>query len=1121
MLPYERSVSSFISTSTSSSGGSTGATGPGGGATGDTGAAGSTGVGIVGATGVQGNSITGATGADSIVPGPTGAQGNSITGSTGADSIVPGPTGADSTVPGPTGVQGNSITGATGADSTVPGPTGVQGNSIIGATGADSTVPGPTGVGTVGATGADSTVPGPTGADSTVPGPTGIQGNSITGSTGADSIVPGPTGVGTVGATGPLVSGTEGQTLRNNSGTWEATSSLLTNSDGTLTSAAAPTDPNHIIKLSQMSTHNGTFVEAFNAVVTSNGTVITMSLQSKAAGDLTMQFSDGYTTLDCTPACTIELTAGTTTVPKTNYIYIPESTKVLTKSTTEWPSAEHIKVAFFFVQTAAYVQADGALINQNWNDEYADSNNQGHITHIGQWIRRQGAVWFSGVAPAGTSEYLTIVSGSPDNVYFKCGGGVISQMHSHSYASKDMSSGDDMHVINDSTTAYNAITDINTVLTDSAGASMSGRYFNLVFAGVANKGGEYTPLLCLLPSGSYSNLSDAEKDVETYTTYTLPREFSHDSSTGFLIARVTLKHSTAGGGTWTVQSTTDLRGSNGITAGGGGGVGAQGATGADGATGIGTVGATGADSTVPGPTGADSIIPGPTGIQGNSITGATGSDGSDGATGIGIVGATGSDGSDGATGVGTVGATGPSGSGSSLIALRMAPEFRCDWDPGQLVGLSDGDPIVEFRDSGIDGKHMVQATSTKRATYQTNELNGHPIARFDGDDYYAIPDSFLHTRGTVVLICKQASVGGDYVFDYNEDNVHVALLLSSTSNPGFALGFTHWANYYSDPCEWHIYVISWLDDGFTALMVDGVEQDNTVNFQMQTVTTAGRIFGANRTGVSQFNGDVAQFVYLASECTTADRYAISEYFANKFDLPLMTTTVQSLGGLGMWLDADQLTGLDDGDPVPSWTDMNGSHHCTQSNATYQPTYQTNEANGHPIVRFDGVDDYMTIPSIFDIAHDGDTEGTWVFVVKHTGTSQDRILEYSNASGDTYISIQQDPTSTGQTVWWNDSVNGWETIVTSTSDSSYSILVVTWQVNSTFSFWIDGALEGSLDINDGVYGGSDTATLGSVGSGSLAWGGDMAEVIYYAKHYSRTDLDDVMNYLATKYDITIT
>ena len=54
---------------------------------------------------------------------------------------------------------------------------------------------------------------------------------------------------------------------------------------------------------------NGTFAETFNAITTSDGATVTMSLEQSGGGDLTMQFSDGNTVLDCTPACTIVLTA--------------------------------------------------------------------------------------------------------------------------------------------------------------------------------------------------------------------------------------------------------------------------------------------------------------------------------------------------------------------------------------------------------------------------------------------------------------------------------------------------------------------------------------------------------------------------------------------------------------------------------------------------------------------------------------------------------------------------------------------------------------------------------------------------------------------------------------------
>ena len=114
---------------------------------------------------------------------------------------------------------------------------------------------------------------------------------------------------------------------------------------------------------------NGVFRETFDFRVTSDGAVVTGSL-TPADGhpDMTMLFSDGSTMLETTPAKTIVLTAGADTNPQTNYVYIPQATKVLTISTSEWPVAEHIRVAQISLQSAATTQADGALRNQNIND---------------------------------------------------------------------------------------------------------------------------------------------------------------------------------------------------------------------------------------------------------------------------------------------------------------------------------------------------------------------------------------------------------------------------------------------------------------------------------------------------------------------------------------------------------------------------------------------------------------------------------------------------------------------------------------------------------------------------------------------------------------------------------
>ena len=310
---------------------------------------------------------------------------------------------------------------------------------------------------------------------------------------------------------------------------------------------------------------NGTFKENFDATVTSNGTTITMSLEKTGTGDLTMQFSDGLTLLDTTPAATITLTAGSDTSPQVNYIYIPLSTKVLTKSTSAWPTTEHIKVGFFFVQSAATTQtAGGALINQNWNDPLSDTNIQGHMSHIAENIRLQSATYFDGVDPNGdASTYLVNTVG---NTEFKSTSGNVYQLHKHAFPAFDTSAGDTIHVKNWSGDAYHAITNLFDITTDSGGNTIgNNKYFNLTIWGVVNKTGEHQTVLINLPSGFYNTQDGAENDVLGFDDFTMPREFSIDSSVGFLITRITIQMGT----TWTHVSAVDLRGTNPQTASGG------------------------------------------------------------------------------------------------------------------------------------------------------------------------------------------------------------------------------------------------------------------------------------------------------------------------------------------------------------------------------------------------------------------------------------------------------------------------------------------------------------------------------------------------------------------------
>lgn len=315
---------------------------------------------------------------------------------------------------------------------------------------------------------------------------------------------------------------------------------------------------------------NGTFRENFDALVTSDGATVTMSLEKTGTGNLTMQFSDGKTVLDCTPALTIVLTAGSDQSAQMNHIYILKSTKVLTNDLEGFPSAEHIPIGHFNVPSAGFVQTNGCYINQNINNRLQNITTlQGYLSDLTDKIRLHGADYISGIDGNGSDGYLTPTA---SNVELITTVGQVFQMHPHTFPVISTVAGDVVLVKNWFGDAFHDITNLFDITADSTGATIgNNKFFNLILWGVANKTNEYHIAMLNLPAGFYNTEKDARADLEKYTDTGIPSDYTIDTSTGFLIAKIMVQM----GATWTVVETVDLRGDTPRTALGGGGTGAH------------------------------------------------------------------------------------------------------------------------------------------------------------------------------------------------------------------------------------------------------------------------------------------------------------------------------------------------------------------------------------------------------------------------------------------------------------------------------------------------------------------------------------------------------------------
>ena len=311
--------------------------------------------------------------------------------------------------------------------------------------------------------------------------------------------------------------------------------------------------------------YNGAILEPNEVKIVSNGTTVNLALNSQAAnGRLSLIFNQRYVSV--TSGINIDLILGTDEVPVENWVYI-DSAGVMQIDTNSFPGGiQYTPVARCVVPSAATAQTLGLYKAHAYTDHLQDSQGQGHLTHLNDWVRNRHAQYETGVA--GISPYI---AGPVPEAVLLYTSGVISQLHEHPFPATNSTVLPAL-VINDFNTPYAPVSGINpTIDTDSSGNAIgSNKYYNLVLWGVVSEEEKDCRLMLNLPTGSYTNITDATNDVDDTLDYSIPNEYR---GTGFLIGRFVVQRKTT---TIEITSYYDLRGSlpsvGGGSAIGGGGI---------------------------------------------------------------------------------------------------------------------------------------------------------------------------------------------------------------------------------------------------------------------------------------------------------------------------------------------------------------------------------------------------------------------------------------------------------------------------------------------------------------------------------------------------------------------
>ena len=277
--------------------------------------------------------------------------------------------------------------------------------------------------------------------------------------------------------------------------------------------------------------YNGAIVETIYVQIYQNGANVELSIEKEGGGDLTVRFGDESYVYDTTPPDTIQLPPGTDEVAIQYFVFLKlvGTTPTLDYLTTGWPAYPFCPVVRCNVPSASGVGVFGVYKQHSYTDHLSDANT-GHLQHINEKLR-VNVTHYRGTVPSS----VPAIGLSDTDIFVSVTSGILSQLHLHNFPAISMPS-DYVFVINDPTTLFNRVNNLNYITQDSEGVALK-KYFTLVIWGVVSEHESDCKLFVNLPSGSYNTLAQGVADDALYTDYSIPNEYR---GVGFLIAALTL-----------------------------------------------------------------------------------------------------------------------------------------------------------------------------------------------------------------------------------------------------------------------------------------------------------------------------------------------------------------------------------------------------------------------------------------------------------------------------------------------------------------------------------------------------------------------------------------------------
>ncbi|MCB0482369.1 MAG: T9SS type A sorting domain-containing protein [Flavobacteriales bacterium] len=232
------------------------------------------------------------------------------------------------------------------------------------------------------------------------------------------------------------------------------------------------------------------------------------------------------------------------------------------------------------------------------------------------------------------------------------------------------------------------------------------------------------------------------------------------------------------------------------------------------------------------------------------------------------------------------------------------------------------------------------------------------------------------------------------------------------------------------------------------------------------------------------------------------------------------------GGVGssttnvLWLEADNISSLVDGDDITTWADGSGnSNDLSQSNASFKPVYKTNILNGFPAVRFNKSNGRIRKTGFASFP----TSAITAIYVNINSESNDALLSYaSTGSYNDFLLFNSDDLG----IYRGSNINS----NISFNNNVFHIVNASWRSSDgSVELWKDGTQSYTttgFQSGTSITAGGCLAIAGEQDGIDASYDaaqdhlGDFTEVMIFNTYLNTAQQIIVANYLAAKYNLTI-